>query len=141
MKKLIAAFLSLCFAVTLQAGVVTFQGVVDEVRPPSQFEVGDTFTGTFVYNPHSRIISWFEIKIGRTSFSGKRLGGMFVFDDAPISGSVFYQVIDLNEVEITLQAATPNGVIPPVSEFNLNDFAIFNDTFGHLTSLPVHHPK
>jgi VPDSG-CTERM motif len=47
---------------------------------------------------------------------------------------------------ITLQTPTPNGVIPPIDQFALNDFVMFLDlpndplpesVLGHLTSLPT----
>jgi uncharacterized protein YodC (DUF2158 family) len=50
-------------------------------------------------------------------------------------------------MDITLQAGTPGGVIPPLDRFNLNDFSIglelannpehFNAVSGHITSFPT----
>jgi uncharacterized protein YodC (DUF2158 family) len=50
-------------------------------------------------------------------------------------------------MDITLQAGTPGGVIPPLDRFNLNDFSIglelasnpdHGDTVsGHITSFPT----
>ena len=79
---------------------------------------------------------------------------MFLTD--PSQGSVYYQAFvhdplsghySFLGMDITLQAGTPGGVIPPLDRFNLNDFSsasslqttpiIATAVSGHLTSFPT----
>jgi hypothetical protein len=128
--------------------------------------IGDTFSGTFVFNfepPTSIVfpITHYSITVGEFSFSGTPGGGTNLVGllTDPGQGAVFYQVFNLlasnpgpyafADVEVTMQAATPNGVIPPLDQFALNDFEIglflpndpfpedVEEVFGHLTSLPT----
>jgi hypothetical protein len=54
------------------------------------------------------------------------------FDTDPSHGSIFYQLIQFYvsrptffaSSDVVLQAATPNGVIPPLDQFNLNQFLV-----------------
>jgi hypothetical protein len=119
----------------VQAATVTFTGVVDQ---SSQFSVGHVFTATFQFEPHKGRVTRYVITVGNElTLSGTKGGGMIALDSNPAHGSVYYQVINSDLTEITLQAATPNGVIPPIDQFNLNDFSLFASTFGHLTGLPI----
>ena len=119
----------------VQAATITFTGVVDQ---SSQFSVGDVFTATFQFEPHKGRVTRYVITVGNElTLSGTKGGGMIALDNNLAHGSVYYQVINSDLTEITLQAATPNGVIPPIDQFNLNDFSLFGSTFGHLTSLPI----
>ena len=79
-----------------------------------------------------------------------------MFNTDPSQGSVSYQAFVRDplsgqyrflSMDITLQAGTPGGVIPPLDRFNLNDFSIglelasnpdHGDTVsGHITSFPT----
>ena len=139
MKTLLLS-IALAAVSAVQAATITFTGVVDQ---SSQFSVGDVFTATFQFNPHKGRVTRYVITVGNElTLSGTKGGGMIALDDNLAHGSVYYQVISSDLTEITLQAATPNGVIPPIDQFNLNDFDLFAttfgaSTFGHLTSLPI----
>jgi hypothetical protein len=136
MKTLLLS-IALAAVSAVQAATVTFTGVVDQ---SSQFSVGDVFTATFQFDPHKGRVNRYVITIGNElTLSGTKGGGKVALDSNPAHGSVYYQVINPNFIEITLQAATPVGVIPPIDQFNLNDFILFASTFGHLTSLPIIH--
>jgi hypothetical protein len=159
---------ALCiFADRSHAAVISFTGIVDQVQAPLNpvhLMIGDPFSGTFFFNsgpPGANVfpISHYSIAVGELSFSGTPGGGddLVALGTDPSQGSVFYQVINLLApnpgpyafagVDVTMQAATPNGVIPPLSQFNLNDFAINlhfphdsplpENAFGHMTSLPT----
>ena len=74
---------------------------------------------------------------------GTKNGGYVAYDNNPTHGSVYYQIIESEFMDVTMQAPTPDGVLPAsVTDFVLNDF-ILNDnplvgtTNRHLTSLPV----
>lgn len=106
----------------VQAATITFTGVVDQ---SSQFSVGDVFTATFQFDPHKGRVSRYVITVGNEfTLNGTKGGGMIALDNNPAHGSVYYQVINSDFTEITLQGATPNGVIPPIDQFNLNDFSL-----------------
>jgi hypothetical protein len=174
MKRLILATLFSAAALSSfpdrsLASAITFTGVVDQVQAPFNpvhFMIGDTFSGTFFFNsgPPDVFgnvfgpITHYSVTVGGLSFSGTPGGGgdLVTLGTDPSQGSVFYQVVSLlapnpgpyafANVDLTMQAATPNGVIPPVGQFNLNDFAINffspnrplpDDVFGHMTSLPT----
>lgn len=97
-----------------------------------------------------------DFTISGTINNGQTGGNLVLIDTDPSHGSVFYQLFeffvpnadpytDLSG-SITLQTPTPNGVIPPIDQFALNDFAMFLDlpndplpesVIGHLTSLPT----
>jgi hypothetical protein len=135
MKTLLLS-IALAAVSAVQAATITFTGVVDQ---SSQFSVGDVFTATFQFDPHKGRVTRYVITVGNElTLSGTKGGGMVALDSNPARGSVYYQVINSNFTEITLQAATPNGVIPPIDQFNLNAFDLFaSSTFGHLTSMPI----
>jgi len=141
MKTLLLS-IALAAVSAVQAATITFTGVVDQ---SSQFSVGDVFTATFQFDPHNGRVTRYVITVGNElTLSGTKGGGMVALDSNPAHGSVYYQVINSNFTEITLQAATPTGEIPPMDPFNLNDFDLFASTFGastfgHLTSLPIIH--
>jgi len=65
------------------------------------------------------------------------------YDNDPTHGSVYYQIIESDFMEVTMQCPTPLGMLPEcVEDFALRDFALFYNplianTSGHLTSLPV----
>jgi hypothetical protein len=171
---LAAAFTTavLCtFADRSLATTITFTGVVDEIRVhanPAHLMVGDVFSATLLFNYRpgqfgggGRVSRYFvsidDFAISGTINNGGQTGGNLVLIDTdPSHGSVFYQLFEFFVPNadpytdlggsITLQTPTPNGVIPPIDQFALNDFAIFldlpNDPFpesviGHLTSLPA----
>ena len=136
MKKYLITIVACLIAVVAQAATITFTGVVDTVRVGSTFQVGDTFVASFKFNARTRAVTHYTIAIDESILSGKKDGSVYV-DNNPAHGSVFYQIIDNSVTYIELQAGTPNGVIPPLDQFNLNDFTLTNNTFGHLTSLPV----
>jgi hypothetical protein len=136
MKTLLLS-IALAAVSAVQAATITFTGVVDQ---SSQFSVGDVFTATFQFDAHKGRVTRYVITLGNElSLSRTKGGGMVALDNNPARGSVYYQVINSDFTEITLQAATPNGVIPPIDQFNLNDFSLFASTFGHLTSPPIIH--
>ena len=176
MKKLMlaAAFTTaaLCtFSDRSLATMITFTGVVDEIRVhenPAHLMVGDIFSATLLFNyrpgqfggggPVSRyFVSIGDFTISGTINNGGQTGGNLVLIDTdPSHGSVFYQLFQFLvpnadpythlSGSITLQTPTPNGVIPPIDQFALNDFAMFLDlpndplpesVLGHLTSLPT----
>lgn len=170
---LAAAFTTaaLCtFADRSLAAMITFTGVVDEIRVhenPAHLMVGDIFSATLLFNyrpgqfggggPVSKyFVSIDDFTISGTINNGGQTGGNLVLIDTdPSHGSVFYQLFQFLvpnadpytalSGSITLQTPTPNGVIPPVDQFALNDFAMFLDlpndplpesVLGHLTRLP-----
>jgi hypothetical protein len=136
MKTLLLSIALAAVSAVQAATTITFTGVVDQ---SSQFSVGDVFTATFQFDPHKGRVIRYLITVGNElNMSGTKGGGMVTMDSNPAHGSVYYQVINSNFIDITLEAATPNGVIPPIGQFNLNDFDLFaRSTFGHLTSLPI----
>jgi hypothetical protein len=154
--------------------MIAFTGVIDDVKADvnlAPFMVGDIFSATlsFNYHPHPQfggggIVSEYLIIVGDLTLSGtiptgSHIGADLVaFDTDPSHGSIFYQLIQLSvsrptffaSSDIVLQAATPNGVIPPLDQFNLNQFLVqlaFKNprqeppkmqlATGHLTSLPT----
>jgi hypothetical protein len=172
MKRLIvvagfSAAVLLAFVDPSLAATVTFTGIVDEIDGhPSGVAIGDTFSGIFSFHPNppdtfgrfGGQIDGYSITVGEFSVSGTRPfnGGVSFLTD-PSQGSVFYQLFSFSAplsgqyaslfVEVTLQAGTPGGVIPPLDQFNLNDFDVglqlannpdlFDSVFGHLTSFPT----
>ena len=137
MRTLLFSIVLAAVSAIQAATTITFTGVVDK---SSQFSVGDVFTATFQFDPHKGRVIRYLITVGNEfSLSGTKGGGMIALDNNLAHGSVYYQVINSDFTEITLQAATPNGVLPPIDQFNLNYFSLFASTFGHLTSLPIIH--
>ncbi len=140
MKKLTVALATamLVFTGWVQAATITFTGVVDR---SVQFPVGSTITATFKYNPKKAgAINHYTITIDETVISGgqKTNPGNVALGTDPTQGSVYYQIFNGSVIEITLQAGTPDGVIPPLELFNLNDWVLNGtQTSGHMTSLPV----
>ena len=129
--------ISLAAISAVQAATITFTGVVDQ---SSQFSVLNAFTATFQFDPHNGRVTRYLITVGNElTSSGTKGDWMVTLNSNPDHGSVCYRVINSNFTEITLQAATPNGMIPLIDQFNLNDFSLFASTFGHLTSLPIIH--
>jgi hypothetical protein len=150
------------------AATVTFTGVIDEVSgQPAGVMTGDTFTGIFFFHPNppdtfghfGGLIGRFSIAIGGLMVRGtadQHFTNGVVFLTDPSQGSVYYQAFiddplsgqySFLGMEITLQAGTPGGVIPPLDRFNLNDFVIglelannpdhSDSVSGHLTSFPT----
>ena len=151
------------------AATVTFTGVIDEVSGnPAGVVTGDTFTGIFFFHPNPAdtfghfggLVDRYSIAIGDLKVSGIAEPFQFangvVFNTDPSQGSVSYQAFVRDplsgqyrflSMDITLQAGTPGGVIPPLDRFNLNDFSIglelannpdHGDTVsGHITSFPT----
>jgi hypothetical protein len=150
------------------AATVTFTGVIDEVSGnPVGVVTGDTFTGIFFFHPNppdtfghfGGLIGRFSIAIGDLMVRGtadQHFTNGVVFLTDPSQGSVYYQAFiddplsgqySFLGMEITLQAGTPGGVIPPLDRFNLNDFVIglelannpdhSDSVSGHLTSFPT----
>ena len=117
------------------ASTIIFTGVVDSVNPGSQFEPGDAFVARFSYYPHQpHFVNHATIIVGEQMFRFYADGATRVsYDTDACSGSVFYQIVDSLYVSITLQCATPDCVVPPLEQFNLNDFTFMFNTFGHLT--------
>ena len=142
MKKLLLLALTAMAFNAADASTITFFGIVDQVPPGSPYAVNDPVTANFKYNHKTGVISAFDIMIGthRLVTRGRYLGRV-VYDNNPAHGSVYYQVVeaDVYGISITLQASTPDGVILPISEFNLNDFILFG-AFGHLAALPAIQP-
>jgi hypothetical protein len=140
MKKLILSMvLALVASVSSYASNITFVGVVDS---SNRFTRGQTITFTFSYPPGGGAVSRYVFNVGlQYQVYGSVGGGQVAVGNNPASGSVYYQVINSDFTEITMQAATPNGVIPPVSQFNLNDFILHttdNDTTtGHFLIVPI----
>jgi hypothetical protein len=139
MKKLILTLASILVATAIQAATVIFTGVVDS---SPIYPVGSTFVATFHYNPKKGgQITNYTIVIDDVSTHGTKNAGAVAVDADPTHGSVYFQVFNGSVIEITLQAATPDGVIPPLDQFNLNDwFQNSPRASGHLTSLPVFVP-
>jgi hypothetical protein len=135
-----AIITALILAVSAQAAVITFTGIVDQVQLGSQFKVGDTLKASFVFNGDTGAVRRYTIVFGQGSdlhtIAATTKEGRVTYDSDPAHGSVFWQVTEMSFIEFTLQAATPDGVIPPIEEFNLNDFIIFG-AFGHMTELPL----
>jgi hypothetical protein len=128
--------------------------------------IGDTFSGIFSFHPNppdtfgrfGGQIDRYSIMVGEFTVSGTTIdNGGVVFLTDPSQGAVFYQVVSLSAplsgqygrlfTEVTLQAGTPGGVMPPLDQFNLNDFDVglqlannpdlFDSVFGHLTNFPT----
>ena len=131
--KMILCALLLLSVAAMQAAVIEFTGVVDSSE---KYAVGTVVMAQFFFNPENGEISRYAVMVGGDLFKLKGDGARVYVDADPSHGSVYYQITDSSFVEFTLEAATPNGIIPPVDQFNLNDFTIGNDTFGHMTSLP-----
>jgi hypothetical protein len=153
------------------AATVTFTGVIDEVSGnPAGVVTGDTFTGIFFFHPNPAdtfghfggLVDRYSIAIGDLMVSGTTEPFQFangvVFNTDPSQGGVSYQafVNDFDPlsgkytslgIDVTLQAGTPGGVIPPLDRFNLNDFFIglqlannpdhSDRVSGHITSFPT----
>ena len=141
MKKL--TLIQLLFASLLWANPpneISFYGVVDA---SDKFRVGEPITITAVFNPNTGLILRFDIAIGMDfDLRAPKPAGNVAFDNDPAHGSVFYQIINSEFMEVTAQAATPNGVIPCIDNFNEADFVLSQNPFwantsGHLTSSPV----
>jgi hypothetical protein len=139
MKRLTAIIMSFAICAAAHASTIIFTGVVDSVNPDSQFQPGDAFVAKFTYYPHEpHFVNHATIIVGEQVFRFYADGGTRVSDDIDAcSGSVFYQIVDSPYVEITLQAATPDCVVPPREQFNLNDFTFMFNTFGHLTGAQI----
>ena len=171
MKRLIVAAgfsvaLLWTFVDSSLAATVTFTGIVDgiEGQPPG-VAIGDTFSGIFFFDPIpislggvGGFIDKYSITAGEFTVSGRAHSGNVAFLTDPSQGSVLYQVFNFTDplsgqydfmtFEVVLQAGTSGGVIPPLDQFNENDFDIdlslanppdFPDdqVFGHLTSFPT----
>jgi hypothetical protein len=136
MKKLIAVLASILVATAMQAATITFTGVVDA---SPIYPVGSTFVATFHYNPKKGgAIQNYTITIADVTTHGSKNAGNVAIGSDPSVGSVYFQVFNGSVIEITLQAATPDGVIPPIEQFNLNDwFQNSPRASGHMTSLPL----
>ena len=149
------------------AATVTFTGLVDEIQgQPPGVAIGDTFSGIFFFDPIpislggvGGFIDKYSITAGDFTVSGRAHSGHVVFVTDPSQGSVLYSVADFTDplsghydfmtVGVTLQAGTTlTGVIPPLDQFDLNDFAVALSLanipdfppdllFGHLTSFPT----
>ena len=171
MKRLIvaagfSAALLWTFVDSSLAATVTFTGLVDEIQgQPPGVAIGDTFSGIFFFDPIpislggvGGFIDKYSITAGDFTVSGRAHSGHVVFLTDPSQGSVLYSVADFTDplsghydfmtVGVTSQAGTTlTGVIPPLDQFNLNDFGVslypannpdFPDSvFGHLTSFPT----
>jgi len=153
------------FAGQSLAATITFTGVVDQVDAPlnlAHLTSGDQFLATLFFNDRPSPsglagggpVSRYFLRVGDFIINEKQGVGKVAFSTGPSSGSVFYQLIDFGAssadpylagfAEITLQAATPDGMIPPIDQFNLNDFiisltppnALPESVLGHCTSLP-----
>jgi hypothetical protein len=133
------AIASILLAGSVQAATITFTGVIDEAREDSLFQVGQIIVAHFNYNARNGQINHYVVTVGETTLSIAEKDGLVALNANASSGSVYYQIIDNSIITITLQSATPNGIIPPVEQFNLNDFSLNSNTFGHLTSLPIVH--
>ena len=145
----IFAAVTLCGLADRSPGaMIAFTGVIDDVQAdvnPAPFVVGDIFSATlsFNYHPHPQfggggIVSEYLIIVNDLTLSGtiptgSHIGADLVaFDTDPSHGSIFYQLIQFYvsrptffaSSDVVLQAATPNGVIPPLDQFNLNQFLV-----------------
>jgi hypothetical protein len=130
--------MSFAICAAAHASTITFTGIVDSVNPGSQLQRGDAFVAKFTYNPITHFVNQATIMVGEQVFLFPADGGTRVsYDIDACSGSVFYQIVDSPYVEITLQAATPDCVVPSLEQFNLNDFTFMFNTFGHLTGAQI----
>src|SRR5947207_4811066 len=99
----------------------------------------------------------YSISIGDFMFSGTQSGGanvVLVLD--PSGGAIVYAITPADfphpyaaaGFDLALQASTPNGVIPPIEQFNLKEFGLAfrspndatgfpDDAFGHVTKFPT----
>lgn len=139
MKKLAAVLAAVMALGAVQAGVVTTRGLVTQTNTGSQFNVGDQLRISFSFNPVTRHVEHTTI-IDETSGQVFRFGAdgtRFFADTNPCESSIFIQTEDSLYFSMTLQAITYNCVIPPLADFNLNDFVITFNTFGVLTSYPT----
>lgn len=142
MKTKLLAILLLCAATIAQATTtISFYGVVDA---STKFRVGEPFSVTVIFNPNNGLIQRYDLSVGLDfNLSGTKNGGYVAYDNNPTHGSVYYQIIESEFMDVTMQAPTPDGVLPAcVTDFALNDFILNNNpllgtTSGHLTSLPV----
>ena len=174
MKRLIvaagfSAALLWTFVDSSLAATVTFTGVIDEVSGnPAGVMTGDAFTGIFFFHPNppdtfghfGGLVGRYSIAMGDVMVSGTAEPFQFangvVFLTDPSQGSVYYQAFVHDPLsgqysglgmDITLQAGTPGGVIPPLDRFNLNDFSIglelannpdhSDKVSGHITTFPT----
>jgi len=134
MKHLtLTILLATCIAAA--ASTITFTGTIDQVGPDSPFHAGDVFIAKFAYSPITNLVTRAIITAEDRQFKYAMDSTRIAVDSNPCHGSVFWQVVESPYVDITLQAATPDCLIPPLELFNLNDF-IFMNSFGHLTRIP-----
>jgi hypothetical protein len=121
MKKLTTIIMSLAICAAAHASTIEFTGVVDSVNPGSQFQPGDAFVAKFTYYPHEpHFVNHARITVGERVFRFYADGGTRMsYDVDACSGSVLYQIVDCQYVSITLQAATPDCIVPPLEQFNL----------------------
>ena len=130
--------MSFAICAAAHASTIIFTGVVDSVNPGSQFQRGDAFVAKFTYNPITHFVNQATIIVGEQVFLFHADGGTRVYYDInACSGSVFYQINDSQYVSITLQAATPDCVVPPLEQFNLNEFTFMFNTLGHVTGAQI----
>ncbi len=166
MKKPLYLFV-FAMLLTLMAGqsratTITFTGVIDRADSSfGLFTVGDSFSATFHFrnNPdfEGGPISRYSIAAGDYISSGVAHRGAVIFIPDP-SPAILYQVFQYISRsasspytgisgEIVLQTGTTNGVVPPLEDFDLNDFVFAFDVpnnpeanegiFGHLTTFPT----
>jgi hypothetical protein len=105
-------------------------------NPGSPFQPGDVFTAKFSYSPITKLVNRATITVEDRQFRCWADGTRIAYDNDPCHGSVFYQVVESPYVEIDLQAATPTCVVPPLEEFNQNNFIYSFNSFGHMTRVP-----
>jgi len=153
------------FADTAPAGLITFNGVIDEVRGnTAPFGVGDTFTAAFFFfGPPSaslqRPIHSFRMSVGDFSLRGSRPRSGSVAIELDVSQTnLLYQIFQARThngpapyngsiTDIALSDPAIGGVIPPFDQLLENFFVVSLDfggrnppesdvAIGHLTSFP-----
>jgi len=132
--RTLTILLATCIAAA--ASTITFTGVIDAVTPGSPFAPGDVFIARFAFSEATKLVTKATITIEDRQFRYWGDGTRIAYDNNPCHESVFYQVVESPYVEIDLQAATPNCVVPPLEGFNLNNFIYSFNSFGHMTRVP-----
>jgi hypothetical protein len=165
--RLFAATLGalLVIAECASAGLITFTGVIDEVRlsgSPMPFSVGDPFSASFHFvgppDPSGifqRAITSFEVALGNSIITGFQDGSLFVQVNVT-NTNLLYQVVHatssdvftpytFSDTDILIYDPAVGGVVPPFDQLSINffDVALLSPQFesdfasGHLTSFPI----
>lgn len=144
MKKIIicALLFALISITTTQASTITFYGVVDEPNQ-TRFHTGDILIAQFRFNTTTGLVSFFDIRMGNRHFvqhiNREQMMRVAYYNDPSTGRTLYWQVTDGVKygIEIMMQAASgETGEIPPIEQFQLNEFILFG-TLGHMIAVPA----